>query len=222
MDVKFTGHLALARSPRWDALEAKARQDAVRTVTALFDRYADRVTLRGAYLTQGFRADTDLLLWMYADRFDDIQDLQLELRQTDFGRAWETPWAFAGITLESEFNKNHVPAFLRGVPPKTYLCFYPFIRTPEWYLLPEEQRADMLKEHGAFGREYPEVRTNNVYAFGLGDYEWLLSFETDDLAMLVQMVRRQREARARAYTKHEWPFIVGRRFELSEALARLS
>ncbi|MCL6548550.1 MAG: chlorite dismutase family protein [Alicyclobacillus sp.] len=221
METKFTGHLAFRRTPQWHALPDTGRQDAARAVVSLFERWADRVVLRGAYLTQGFRADTDLLLWMYADRFDDIQDLQLELRQTEFGRTWDQPWAFAGITLESEFNKNHVPAFLRGVPPKQYICFYPFIRTPEWYLLPAEQRADMLKEHGMFGREYPDVRTNNVYAFGLGDYEWLLSFETDDLAMLVQMVRRQREARARAYTKHEWPFIVGRRFDLAEALNRL-
>ncbi|MBX6353928.1 MAG: chlorite dismutase family protein [Thermoflavifilum sp.] len=60
-----------------------------------------------------------------------------------------------------------------------------------------------------------------MHAFGLGDYEWLLSFETDDLALLMRMVRRQREARARAYTKHEWPFIVGRRFEVKALFARV-
>jgi peroxiredoxin len=221
VETKFTGHLAVKYSPRWQTLSPAERTAANQEVVALFQRHRG-VTLRGAYLTQGFRADTDLLLWMYADTFDEIQDLQLELRRTTWGRSVDTPWAFAGVAMDTEFDRRHVPAFLRGVPPKRYLCFYPFIRTPDWYLIPTEERAAMLKEHGQFGHEFPEVRTNNVYNFGLGDYEWLLSFETDDLVALVQMVRRLRDAKARAYTKHEWPFIVGRRFELPQALAQLT
>ncbi len=221
MDSMFTGHLAVKLTQRVYEMDAQTRSRANAEVVSLFERYQSKVTLRGAYLTQGFRADTDMLLWMYAAEFDDIQDLQLEFRQTELGRAVATPWSFAGMTLPAEFNKAHTPAFMRGMAAKKYLCFYPFIRTPEWYLLPEDERRELLKEHGNFGREYPGVRTNNVYAFGLGDFEWVLSFETDDLKMLVPMVRRQRDAKARAFTKYEWPFIVGRHFEIAEALNRL-
>ncbi len=221
MDHVFTAHLAISLTQNVRQMPEDDRRTANEEVVSLFEHYHDKVTLRGAYLTQGFRADTDLLLWMHGPQFDDIQDLQLDFRQTRFGRAVQTPWAFAGMTMQAEFNKAHIPAFLRGVPPKKYLCFYPFIRTPEWYLLPSEERMELLKEHGNFGREYPEVRTNNVYAFGLGDFEWVLSFETDDLHALTPMIRRQRDAKARAYTKYEWPFIVGRRFELQDALLRI-
>ena len=79
----------------------------------------------------------------------------------------------------------------------------------------------MLKEHGDMGREFPGILTNGVYAFGLSDFEWLLSFEVDNLEILAPMVRRLRDAKARLYTKYEWPFIVGRHFELAEALDRL-
>jgi len=220
--IKYTAHLALKYTERWHAYSERERIDANAQVVALFEKYSAKVTLRGAYLTQGYRADTDLFLWMIADDVNDLQDLQLELRRTQLGRQAETPHSFIGIALESEFNKSHYPAFMRGVPAKEYICFYPFIRTPEWYLLPAEQRAEMLKEHGMVGREFPDVRTNNLYAFGLGDFEWLLSFETDDLQTLVEMVRQQREATARAYTKYEWPFIVGRRHGLAQALAQLT
>ena len=109
---------------------------------------------------------------------------------------------------------------MQGIPPKDYLCFYPFIRTPEYYLLSPDERREVIEEHGEIGHQFvPAILTNGVYAFGLGDFEWLLSFETDDLAVLVDAVRALRASRARLYTKYEWPFIVGRRYGLSDALA---
>lgn len=221
METKYTAHLALKYMKSWHELTESERNVANSEFSRVFEDFP-AVILRGAYLTQAYRADTDLFLWMIADDVNQLQDLQLALRRTTLGRHLTTPHAFIGIALESEFNKSHYPAFMRGVPAKEYICFYPFIRSTDWYLLPAEQRAEMLKEHGMVGREFPEVRSNNLYAFGLGDFEWLLSFETDDLKILVEMVRQQREAAARAYTKYEWPFIVGRRFPIADALTQLA
>jgi hydrogen peroxide-dependent heme synthase len=221
MDALFMSDLAIKMTPVSSAWTDAEKQAANKEVIDLFKRYEDRVTLRGAYLTQAFRADTDLFLWMYAKSFNDLQDLQLDFRRTKFGRAVETPWAFTGMANNAEFNKAHLPSFSKGIPAKQFMCFYPFIRTPEWYLLPAEERAIMLKEHGDMGREFPGILTNGVYAFGLSDFEWLLSFEVDNLEILAPMVRRLRDAKARLYTKYEWPFIVGRYFELTEALERL-
>lgn len=220
METIFTSHLALKFDSRWDRATTEQRYEAAKEVIALFEQYASRVTLRGTYVTQAFRADTDLFLWMYAKHVEDLQELQLALRRTRLGRATNVPWSFVGMTHEAEFNPDHVPAFLRGVAPKAYLCFYPYIRTPEWYLLPSEERKAMLKEHGDVGREFPYVLTNGVYSFGLGDYEWLLSFESDDLESIVKVMRHMRTTQARRFTKHEWPFIVGRRHDLGEAIQK--
>ena len=40
----------------------------------------------------------------------------------------------------------------------------------------------MLTEHGMMARPYPDVRANTVSSFALGDYEWILAFEADELA----------------------------------------
>lgn len=220
METMFTAHLALKFNDRWSEVTSADRQRFAGEVVSLFDDYAPRVTLRGTYVTQAFRADTDLFLWMYASQPEDLQELELALRRTLFGRATTTPWSFVGMSHSAEFNTNHVPSFLQGAPPKSYLCFYPYIRSTEWYLLPAEERAQMLKEHGAVGHEYPEILTNGVYNFGLGDFEWLLTFETDDLTCLVNAMRTMRETQARRYTKYEWPFIVGRHYPLVKALAQ--
>ena len=71
------------------------------------------------------------------------------------------------------------------------------------------------------GREYPDVRANTVSAFGLGDYEWLLAFECDDVVRIVDLIRHLRGAEARLYTNNELPFITGIRKPLVEILADL-
>lgn len=69
------------------------------------------------------------------------------------------------------------------------MAVYPFIRSYGWYLLPPEQRSAMLTEHGLMGREHPTVLSNTVAAFALGDWEWILALEADDLHDIVDLMR---------------------------------
>jgi chlorite dismutase len=92
------------------------------------------------------------------------------------------------------------------------------VRTPEWYLLPRQERGALLAEHGIIGREFPEVLTNTTSAFGLGDWEWILAFEADEADRIVDCIRRLREAPARLYTKVEVPFVTGIRKPVAACL----
>ena len=78
-----------------------------------------------------------------------------------------------------------------------------------------------LAEHGIMGREYPDVRANTVSSFALGDYEWLLAFEAEDLGRIVDVMRHLRGAKARAHTREELPFLTGIRKPLAEIAAAL-
>ena len=121
----------------------------------------------------------------------------------------------------AEFNKSHVPAYLAGEDPKRYVSVYPFNRSYEWYLLADDERRDMLREHGVMARDYPDVRANTVAAFALGDYEWLLAFEADELHRIVDLMRHLRGATARRHTRLEIPFYTGARKPVSELVAAL-
>ena len=179
------------------------------------------VVLRGAYDTTGMRADCDLLLWLAGPSPESLQAAVSAIRRTELGRALEPFWEAVGVHREAEFSKSHVPAFFAGEPPRPWLCVYPFVRTPEWYLLEPGRRRELLIEHGRMGREFPDVRANTVSAFGLGDYEWLLAFEAEDLGRIVDLIRHLRGAEARRYTKNELPFITGLRRPLADILADL-
>jgi hydrogen peroxide-dependent heme synthase len=176
------------------------------------------VDLRGSYSTVGFRSDADLMLWLVGRSAEDVQRFLVEFRRTDAGRLLDLAWSFMGMVRPAEFTPDHQPAFLKGEAPRTYLCVYPFVRSAEWYLLPREKRAELLAEHGVMGREFPEVLANTTSAFGLGDWEWILAFETDQLDRLVDCIRRLRDAEARRFTKEEVPFITGIRKDLRDCL----
>jgi len=172
--------------------------------------------LRGAYSVTGYRADADLLLWLVGHSADAVQDALIAFRHTRLGQTLRPAWSAIGVHREAEFAKSHTPAFMRGEEPRKYVSVYPYVRSLEWYLLPEQERAEMLREHGLMGRSRPEVRANTVSAFALGDYEWLLAFECDELEPIVDLMRHLRSAQARRHTREELPFHTGRRRTLAE------
>jgi peroxiredoxin len=179
------------------------------------------VTLRGAYSLAGFRADADLLLWLVGPSADALQEAIVAFRRTPLGRALDVVWTNVGVHRDAEFNKAHVPAFLQGEEPRRYVCVYPFVRSYEWYLLPPQERSDLLREHGMMARDYPDVRANTTSAFALGDYEWLLAFEADELTRIVDLMRHLRGAGARRHTREELPFFTGIRKPLADVVADL-
>jgi chlorite dismutase len=167
------------------------------------------VYTRGTYDVSGLKADADILIWWTCADIDVLQDTYSRFRQTRLGRHLAPVWSSVGLHRPAEFNKNHIPAYVRRTAPKKYVCVYPFTRSLEWYLLPDYERKGMLSEHGIMAREYEDVLANTVAAFALGDYEWLLAFEADELHRIVDIMRHLRGARARLYTKHELPFFTG-------------
>ena len=178
--------------------------------------------VRGVYDLAGLRADADWMIWWHSEEVEALQASYAELRRsTALGRASAPVWSNVALHRPAEFNKSHVPAFLAGEEPRRYVCVYPFVRSYEWYLLPDEQRRDMLAEHGRQARDYPDVRANTVASFGLGDYEWILAFEADELHRIVDLMRTLRASDARRHVREEVPFFTGPRVPAAELVAVL-
>lgn len=204
-----------------NALPEGERDVAAKEAAALLDDWSDRVITRGVYSTAGFKADADLVLWWVSASPDHLQDLHVAFRRTRAGRALTERELFLGLVRPAEFSKDHQPAFVQGKEPKKYMCVYPFVRTPDWYLLEPSERGELLRDHGLAGREYPDVLANTTSAFGIGDFEWILAFEADGLDRIVDLIRRLRATEARRYTKLEVPFFTGIRKPVAEAIADL-
>jgi len=174
------------------------------------------VTLRGIYDVSGLRADADVMLWLHGPTAEGLQWGLREIRRSRLFRALLPTWNAMGVHRDAEFNKAHVPGFLRGVEPKSWLTVYPFVRSYEWYLLLPEERGRMLAEHGRKGAAFRGVIANTVASFALGDYEWLLPLEADELTDLVDLMRDLRATDARRHVREEVPFYTGRRISTAE------
>ena len=180
------------------------------------------VVVRGVYDLAGMRADADYLVWWHAEEIESLQAAYADWRRTTaLGRASVPVWSQAALHRPAEFNKSHVPAFIAGEEPKRYVCVYPFVRSYDWYLLPDDERRGMLAEHGKAARGYADVRANTVSSFALGDYEWILAFEADELHRIVDLMRDLRASRARRHVREEIPFFTGPRVQVGDLVATL-
>lgn len=206
-----------------EVLGESAQRDAeTHEVDELIDKLeTDGVVVRGVYDLGGLRADADLMVWWHAEQIEQLQDAYHRLRRTTFGRRLDPIWSQVALHRPAEFNKSHVPAFMTGEEPRSYVCVYPFVRSYEWYLLEDSERRAMLSEHGQMAREYQDVRANTVASFALGDYEWMLAFEADELHRIVDLMRHLRGSAARRHVREEVPFYTGRRRTPAELISAL-
>ena len=179
------------------------------------------VVVRGVYELSGLRADADVMVWWHAENIERLQDAYQRLRRTGFGARLEPVWSQVALHRPAEFNKSHVPAFLADEEARAYVCVYPFVRSYEWYLLEETERRRLLAEHGQMARDYPDVRANTVSSFALGDYEWILAFEADELHRIVDLMRHLRGSETRRHVREEVPFYTGPRVTPADLVSRL-
>jgi len=185
-------------------------------VETLFADVADHgVVVRGVYDVAGLRADADFMIWWHAEDICGVQAAYRRFLRTQLGARLESVWSVAALHRPAEFNKGHIPAFLADEHPKDFICVYPFVRSYEWYLLEDEERRGLLSEHGQMARDYPDVRANTIASFGLGDYEWILAFEADDLTRIVDLMRHLRGSKTRRHVREEVPFYTGPRVEVA-------
>ena len=216
----FTTYTVFARpqgEPGWLGLDGREAKKAVKEFDGVVKSLATRgVTVRGVYDVSGMRAEGDVMVWMYAHVPEDLQAAIRDLRRTRLLDGTTMVLSAMGADRMAEFNKDHIPAFAMGRKPLDWLCFYPFVRSYDWYTLDPKERARMLREHGKLGQDFPQVWANTTSAFALNDWEWLLGLEAPKLNDLVDMMRHLRDNETRHYVREEVPFYTGRRLETSE------
>jgi chlorite dismutase len=199
------------------------RAQAIDEAVTFFKQQEDKgVVVRGLYDVAGMRADADFMIWTHAEQVELLQSTYSDFRRTTtLGQAVDPVWSNVALHRPAEFNKSHIPAFLAGEDPGNYVCVYPFVRSLDWYLLPDEERRKMLADHGMAARGYKDVRANTVPAFALGDYEWILAFEAPELHRIVDLMRDLRATEARRHVREEVPFFTGPRVRVEDLIARL-
>jgi len=188
-------------------LPAKERQEATQAFQKFLETYDTTVKVR-VYSTLGYRPEVDFLLWAITEDLEKVQTFVKHVYETTFGKYLTLVYSFVALKRPSPYALPHKQAFEKDDPPKKYLFVYPFVKSRDWYLLPFEKRKAIMDDHLKIGHQYPSVRLNTTYAFGLGDQDFVLAFEADNPFDFESLVQRLRETEGSRYTVRDTPMIV--------------
>jgi chlorite dismutase len=166
-----------------------------------------------SYGLYGLRSDCDFMLWQATYAVDDLQDVSSRIRRSAMGPYLRETQAFLSMTKRSVYvgkaaRGAHDPRLVITPEDKKYLFVYPFVKTRAWYALPLEERKRMMNEHIRVGITYPSVKLNTTYSFGLDDQEFVVAFETDEVADFLDLVQDLRETEASRYTLRDTPMFT--------------
>jgi chlorite dismutase len=201
---------------QWWKLDRDARRSATAAVKDVFQKYADKVAI-DTYLTRGLSDRADFFVRLHAREIIDNQNFLLDLMSTPFGRYLINRNTFNGLTKKL----NYVPRFpedLKGalkVPTegvqKPYAIVIPVRKDAEWWLLDQETRTNLMKEHSeASGPYLKTVKRKLYHSSGLDDLDFITYFETaklDDFHSLVLALQQVKENRHNRRFGH--PTLVG-------------
>jgi chlorite dismutase len=159
-----------------------------------------------AYALTGFRSDADLGFWIAADSAEAFQTAAASLHKTGLEPA-SSLW---GFVRPSQYTGRDGTSVRVPGRRRRFLVVYPFSKTHEWYQLSAEDRRAMMMEHARLGHRFEEIEQLLLYCTGLADWEFVVGYETDDLARFSELVTVLRSTAGRPYTLRDTPTFVGR------------
>ena len=206
-------------------LPESERDSALAEFAAIVDEYGGRFPIR-AYTMFGIRPDADFMLWKVSERLEDFQELATALHASPLGPHLETPYAYLSMTRRSQYVKGegrsmHKRGRIMWDPDSKYLLIYPMVKTRAWYQLSKPARQGIMNEHIATGHQFPTVKINTTYSFGIDDQEFVVAFETDFVGDFLELMMTLRETEASRYTERDTPIFVGQSVSIREALDAL-
>lgn len=207
MEKKFFNFTFFKVDPKWRWLNEIGKDESSIEFLELLRAANTKMKVR-TYSTIGLRHDCDFLILTISPSLENIQVFASKIYSTILGKYVEPVNTFLSLTRKSTYSNQVKLGFERdGDAPLKYLVVYPFIKSREWYLLPLETRKQMMDEHIKVGRKYPDIRLNTTYSFGIGDQDFMLAFETDDLSSFQDLIMELRETQVSRYILKDLPMI---------------
>jgi chlorite dismutase len=209
----FVQAVALQLDPAWRRLPERERAE-----DALAFADAERATAAAGVRTLttssiGLEPGVDLLLLRQAGSMEDLEEAGARLARSGLGRSLTVRHSILGRVATSQYVARasaQEKSVLDGAQAR-FLIVYPFTKSADWYLLSREARQGIMNEHMRVGRGYPTVRQLLAYSFGLDDGDFLVAYDTDDLAVFGELVRELRATESRRSTVNDRPILLGLR-----------
>lgn len=210
---QFVQYAFFAVDPAWRRLPEDERTAGKEEFARVVDDYRGRAVIV-PFSTVATRPDCDFCLWRIAYDLEVFQEMTARLLATGLGKYLTRPYSYLGqaktSVYEDEFIHPSQEEKRSRIRPGEfkYLFVYPFVKNREWFLLPKEERSDIMREHIRVGHEYPSIKLNTIYSFGLDDQEWVVAFESNRPSDFVDLVMELRHTTSSKYTLRDTPIFT--------------
>ncbi|WP_018130658.1 hydrogen peroxide-dependent heme synthase [Effusibacillus pohliae] len=212
----------------WKALSNEERQAALDELFTLMREWSaieeQKNGSTGTFTIVGQKAD--LLFLNLRPTLEELTELETALNKTRFAECLLPAYSYVSVVeLGNYLPKEGVDPYedpavrnrLYPILPKTkHVCFYPMNKKREgsdnWYMLPMEQRRDLMRAHGLTGRKYAGKVTQIISgSTGLDDWEWGVTLFADDPVQFKKIVYEMRFDEVSARFGEFGEFLVGSR-----------
>ena len=206
-------------SSEFRRLDADERENAKKEFVELVETHSESDEIR-TYSTVGTRPDADFMLVQDSASVDTFHEVAKAINHSLLGSYLDQSHSYLSIRRKSRYKHG-------GGSPKLkedykYMVIYPMTKTRPWYEKSMKERQEMMNDHFRVGKNYPMVKINTSYAFGLDDTEFVLSFEMDDPSDFTSLVMDLREVPAAQFTMTEIPIFTTIKMAIAEALDALA
>ncbi|MGH7643067.1 MAG: chlorite dismutase family protein [Candidatus Dormibacteria bacterium] len=213
--------------PEWRRLAATEKARHREELARVLSDNTSRLLVR-SYTLVGTRGDVDFMIWAVSDESERLQALFAELNRTALAGYLTCPHSYTSMTKRSIYVDSDHPntgggrdRLVLAPGSRRFLFVYPFVKTRSWWALPAAERQRMMEEHIRIGHQFPSVKINTTYSFGLDDQEFVVAFETDSAADFLDCVQVLRDSEASAYTLRDVPSFTCIKTEIPEMLESL-
>jgi chlorite dismutase len=215
--------VALGLDPAWRRIPPEAQVDDIAALLAAEAATTDAGVRTLTYSTIGIEPGVDVLLFRLASSVAELETAGARSARSGVGRWLTVRHSLLGLIGPSQYVRKPTDqerSLLDG-KPAGYLIVYPFTKSTDWYLESRETRQAVMNEHMRVGHRYPTVRQLLAYSFGLDDQDFVVAYDTDDLAAFGALVRELRGTESRRSTVRDTPLLLGVHRPLEEILGRL-
>ncbi|MBK9770650.1 MAG: chlorite dismutase family protein [Candidatus Obscuribacter sp.] len=129
--------------------------------------------------------------------------------------------AFDALVQEQGKSPHFGGRLWARIPQRRFVCFYPMDKKRgeevNWYMLPYEDRARLMLDHGKIGRTYHGQVTQVISgSIGFDQYEWGVDLYADDPLVFKKLIYEMRFDEASAKYGHFGDFFSGVQFSLDQ------
>lgn len=210
---------------KWRLLPCDKRQTAIHEFLNLLEKWSITQNKdegsHGLYKIIGQKAD--IMLMFLRPTMDELNEIEIAFNKTKLAEYTITATSYVSVVELSNYlpkgENPYVKPEIRSrlypiIPNMKYICFYPMNKRRDgnvnWYMLPLEERNQMMRSHSKIGRKYTgKVKQIILGSMGFDNYEWGVALFANDALQFKKIVYEMRFDKVSARYGEFGSFFVG-------------